>query len=316
MLKKILPFLLILTAVSTCSYPELDDIDPPFVFLIYPFNGAVISEDFQVRIQAYDDDKIDEVWIYIDDNLVAKTSERTDINYLINVPIDAYKDGREHNIQAGASDKSGNNSISAPVRVIFADGEDVINPTVSIISPQNGQNLEGIVKITAIAEDDRSIEKVAFFVDGDSVNSDFTYPYSYDWNTLPYADSATHTIYAKTFDTGGNSAISGIVTVTVLPSTDQTAPTGFIAYPIAGQVVFDTVNVVVDANDNRGISRVEFYIDGLKQFEDFTVPYLFEWNTLPYADDREHSIYAKIYDLSQNYSITERIVVTVTTNVP
>jgi hypothetical protein len=282
-----------------CDIPELNDIIPPTVSIAYPTEGTVLSANTQIKIEAFDDE-LNKVWAYVDSNLIGETRKRP---FIIDLDITPYKDGLSHTIQVYASDKTGNFSVSPLVNVIIAETDDVIDPTITIVNPQNGQTVEDTVRILALAEDERAIEKVAFFIDGDSVGQDESYPYNYNWDTKPYADSTNHTIHAKAFDTGGNSGISPVVSVTVFPSsTDQTAPTVIALYPINSSTVTGTITIRADAEDNFGINRVEFYIDGVLNSTDTdgSDGWSSTWNTAAQADSSSHSIFFKAYDNAGN----------------
>jgi len=302
MLKRIFSLVFISLMAIQCELPTANDEIAPIAVVIYPYDGSVISDDIKVRIEASDDDKIKRVWFYLDGIFVGETSSRP---YLIDLNIQAaHKDGLFHEIQAAAEDPEGNIGYSPRIRFTIANSEDIIPPTVSIINPQGGQTVEGNIKIAALANDERLVDKVAFFIDTDSVGFDDTYPYSYDWDTTPYADSANHTIYAKAFDKGNNTATSALVTVSVFPNTDIIAPTAQITNPIAGQVVSDLVNVTIEASDNKGVSMVEFFVDGIYQDVDAEAPYQFIWDTDSYDDGLTHSMYVKVFDLAGNKSLS------------
>ena len=307
MLKKISPVFILSLFILQCDIPTATDHTPPTVVIVYPTEGTVISADTQIRIEAYDDE-LKKVWAYVDEDLIGETKDEP---YVINLDVDPYQDGLSHTLQVFASDKTGNINGSGAINIIIAKTKDIIDPTVAIVNPQTGQTVEGTVRIVAVADDERSVQKVAFFVDGDSIAVDNSYPYFYDWDTKPYADSTNHTIYAKAFDSGNNSGTSTVVTVTVYPSTDITPPQAIMTYPIGGQVVFDTVTVSVEAADNKGLAMVEFFIDGQLKFTDNQAPYQFEWDTTPYADGGSHALYAKAYDLSGNTTTTAINTVTV-----
>ncbi len=312
MLKKIFLLFIISVVAIQCNYPTSEDVISPVPVLIYPYDGAVISENINVLVEATDDDKIKSVTVYFDGK---ELGESISSPYLFPLNIDSLRDGINHTIQAVATDKSNNNGYSAIVTFVIAETNDIVDPTVSILNPQSGQTVEGNVRIAALADDERGIKEVAFFIDGDSIGTDITYPYQFDWDTEPFADSTNHTIYTKAFDTGGNSTISGVVTVTVYPRSgptgDNTAPSGLMTYPLSGQVVFGTVKVTIEASDDNGVDRVELYVDGDSLTSDNEVPYQFDWNTTSYADDGSHSIYAKVFDAAGNNSTTAITTVTV-----
>jgi thermitase len=62
-------------------------------------------------------------------------------------------------------------------------------------------------------------------------------------------------------------------------STDTTAPTVAITSPTSGNSVSGTVMVQASASDNVGVTKVEFYVDGVLRATDSTASYSFSWNT-------------------------------------
>ncbi|RMH60275.1 MAG: hypothetical protein D6677_14130 [Calditrichaeota bacterium] len=308
MLKRIALYLSPILMFTSCELPQPQDLVPPVTLLIFPYDGAVISQNIQARIEATDTDAISEVALYLDGELVGVSSTKP---YLIDLNISGKQDKLEHVAQATATDKSGNVGYSPLVRFIISDTEDIIPPTVTILSPQGGQTVSGTVRISAQAKDERSIQKVAFFVDGDSIGISAAYPYNFDWNTAAWADSSAHVLYAKAFDGGNNTAISATVTVNVFANDDQVPPSTAITYPLAGQLVRDTVTVRAEANDNKGIQNVDLYVDGAYYATDTEAPYAFEWDTQPYADGQSHSLFTKAYDINGN--VSQSLVVAVTT---
>jgi len=230
--------------------------------------------------------------------------------------VNNLQDGLAHNIQAAASDTEGNVGLSTEVIFTIAENEDIIDPTVTIINPQPGQTVEGNVRILAIAEDERSIQKVEFYIDGDSVGLATLSPYSYNWNTTPFADSTNHTIFAKAFDGGNNKTTSSAVTVTVYPRsvpTDITTPIVSILYPVSGLIISGIVNIIAEAIDDLEVEQVQFYVDGalISTDSDGSNGWSYNWNTTLFADGGTHIIYLKAYDVSGNTGLSAPISVTV-----
>ncbi len=310
MLKRYSLLFMMSALLVQCQLPSPADIVPPFALVVYPFGGAVVSSNIKVRLEASDNNSITEAWIYLDGQFIDKTSSKP---YLIDLDITGYKDNLSHIIQAAASDDAGNIGYSAPVIFIIADSPDIIFPKVSILNPTSGQTVEKTVHIVALAEDERSVQQVDFYVDGEKEGQSSTEPYSFDWNTDTYPDSTNHTIYARATDGGNNTTTSGVVTVTILRSADKTPPTVVTLYPIAGSTVTGTVNVAADVQDNVGVARVEFYVDGVLQSgaTDTAAPWGFAWDTTPQADGGTHSLYIKAYDGSGNAGTSGLTVVTV-----
>ncbi len=209
------PFLLvILLFFSYCDIPEVPDITPPVVTIIYPVTGVILSANTNVVIGAVDDDMVTKVWYYLDGIKMGEVKKEP---YEIPLDISSLERRTNHVIQAGAVDNSGNTGYSEQIIFTVAETPDIVPPTVQIMHPQAGQTVRDTVKIVAYATDDRAIQKVGFFIDGDSVGVDYSYPYSYEWDTKAYADTidTDHNIFVKAFDTGNNSAVSAVMTVTV-----------------------------------------------------------------------------------------------------
>ncbi|WP_456439918.1 Ig-like domain-containing protein [Caldithrix abyssi] len=314
-MKKMLVFISLL--LLACSLPEPADIIPPVVRVIFPYEGAVISDNVQFTVEASDDDQVESVWIYVDGEEVGRTSTAP---YKVNFNIQGYEKKIPHVMLAAARDKEGNIGFSPTVTFVIADGEDNVDPTVVILNPQSGQTVEGIVNVVAHADDDRSVQEVRFYIDGQQVHSTSDYPYIYNWNTTGYSDSTSHTIYAEAIDGGNNNAFSPVVTVTVYPRTgsaaDNLPPRALFLYPIAGSTVKGTINVSVDLQDNVKVAKAEFFVDGIltNSVTDPASPWVFQWNTATVADTvpTTHSLYVKAYDEAGNLGTSGLIVITVT----
>ena len=310
MIKKILAFTLILFTVQ-CTLPEIEDILPPVVTLIYPYEGAVVSTNVDVMIFALDDSEVKRVWYYLNGTEVASTTSEP---YTLPLDISGLDKKVNHVIQAAAEDKDGNVGFSPLVNFTVAETPDIIDPVVFIVNPQGGQVVEGIVDIVAHAEDDRSIQKVAFFINGDSVGLSTSYPYVYQWDTSTYSDSTVQTIFAKAWDGGNNRAISPVITVTVYPRTgeagDSTPPTAVFLYPIAGSTVAGIVPVALDIADNVGVAKIELYVDGVLETttSNPSSPWSYEWDSSPKADSLQHTLYVKVYDGAGNVGTATQLV--------
>lgn len=72
----------------------------------------------------------------------------------------------------------------------------------------------------------------------------------------------------------------------------------------------DTVLVTVSASDNQRVAKVEFYVDGVLNFTDFSLPYRFPWIILVLNDNTVYTLSAVAYDAAGN-SDTFTISVTV-----
>jgi len=104
----------------------------------------------------------------------------------------------------GATDASGRS----------CDSGDSTNPTVGLQSPNANQALTGMVSMAATASDASGIASIAFLVDGTTVNTDTSSPYSYSWNSAGVANGA-HTVAARATDKANNVTTTTAINVTV-----------------------------------------------------------------------------------------------------
>jgi hypothetical protein len=91
---------------------------------------------------------------------------------------------------------------------------------------------------------------------------------------------------------------------------DTQAPTVSITAPVNGATVSGTVSVTANASDNVGVTKVEFYADGVLQSTDTTSPYSWSWNTTTFSN-ATHSLTAKAYDAANNVGTSSAVSVTV-----
>ena len=91
--------------------------------------------------------------------------------------------------------------------------EDTSAPSVSITTPQTGQQLNGAsTTVQVIASDNVGVVKNELYVDGALVATSTAAPFTIKWNTRKAAAGA-HELYCKVYDAAGNAAMSTPVTV-------------------------------------------------------------------------------------------------------
>ena len=96
---------------------------------------------------------------------------------------------------------------------------------------------------------------------------------------------------------------------------DITPPTTSITAPLAGATVSSTTSVTASASDNVGVTKVEFYLDGVLKSTDTTSPYSWSWDTTT-ATNGSHSLTSKAYDAALNVGTSAAVGVTVSNGVP
>ena len=90
---------------------------------------------------------------------------------------------------------------------------------------------------------------------------------------------------------------------------DSVPPTVVITYPTNGAFLMENVIIRADANDNVGVSEVEFKIDGVTVFTDKERPFEFAWNVGFWADSNSHTILARAKDHRGNIGQSQLVTV-------
>ncbi|MDP8226932.1 MAG: Ig-like domain-containing protein [Candidatus Celaenobacter polaris] len=93
---------------------------------------------------------------------------------------------------------------------------------------------------------------------------------------------------------------------------DTTPPTITITNPQNGDTVFEMVNIACMSTDNEGVKKVELWIDGVfTGISDNTEPYSLIWNTTVYEDSTSYTIVVRAYDINDNITDSEPIILIV-----
>src|SRR5262245_6535597 len=129
---------------------------------------------------------------------------------------------------------------------------DTVPPTVSITSPASGTTVRGRVSINVDACDNVGVAKVDFFIDGNLIGSDSTYPFSLSWSSKT-VQNGSHSFTSKAFDAATNAATSGAVPITI--NNESVPPTTSITSPANGSLLQGNVSVTANATDNVAIER-------------------------------------------------------------
>ena len=116
----------------------------------------------------------------------------------------------------------------------------------------------------------------------------------------------TYFFAVTAYDSSGlESSYSNIVSVleVVPPTTAVTAPAN-------SATVSGTVSISASAGDNVGVTRVEFYANGVLQATDTASPYVHSWNTSSLAAGA-YTLMTKAYDAAGNIGQSNSVTVTV-----
>ena len=91
---------------------------------------------------------------------------------------------------------------------------------------------------------------------------------------------------------------------------DTTAPVVSITSPVNNSTAAGAVSVTANASDNVGVTRVEFYLNGVLQTTVTSAPFNFTWNTASVSNG-SYSLSAKAYDAAGNAGLSPAVSVTV-----
>jgi hypothetical protein len=290
------------------NFVSIPELVPPTASITFPSNNATASGTVSVTASASDNVGVTYVEFYVNGVLQATDTASP---YLLSWNTSSLSPGA-YTLQAKAYDAAGNVGLSSGISVTVM--KDTTAPTVAMTAPVNGATISGTVALTASASDNVGVSKVEFYQNGTLLFAGNVLPYSYNWNTASVADGS-YTITAKAYDAAGNIAQSANVAVTVKNSaTDTAAPVVSLTSPSAGSTVTGTVSVSASASDNVGVTRVEFYANGVLQSTDTTSPYSFSWNSTAVANG-SYLLSCKAYDAAGNVGSSANVTVAVNNGV-
>ncbi|WNG57901.1 S8 family serine peptidase [Archangium gephyra] len=188
--------------------------------------------------------------------------------------------------------------------LVFAIGPgepDTVPPEgVVLTAPAPGITVNGAVTLTASASDNLGVVAVDFF-DGETLIDTATQPpYSVSWNSRN-GPNGGRTLTARARDLAGNAVTSPPVTVTA--NNDLVVPVVALTAPAPGARVGLLVDLLANATDDRGVTRVEFYDGTVLIGSDTYPPFGYTWN--PRATQvGTRTLTARAYDAGGNMAIS------------
>jgi YD repeat-containing protein len=167
----------------------------------------------------------------------------------------------------------------ASATITIADN-DTNPPTASITSPAAGTVVmaPANINITADAFSGGTVAKVEFFANNAKLGEDTTAPYGFAWGNVA---AGNYRLTAVATDNAGATGTSAYVDVAVnsAPLVSVTAPAGGTLFTAPASVAINAT-----ASDEGGVSKVEFFENGMKLGEDTSAPYSFAWSNVPSGD--------------------------------
>ncbi len=314
------------------------DNEKPVATIISPFNNQVLSESFNIIVNATDNDSIQFVSFFIDNILIGNeflptctdetsptTGDTIQSCYFIfeNVSTALIGGNGIHSIHAVVRDMNNNASTLSPIIVNIINDIDTTPPSGSIISPATGMEVSGMQIIEVQALDNDSIQVLKLLVNSeliqiinhnafDQFNSIGTY--YFDWNTETALEDQENIISVEIQDRSGNISILYPITLIVnneAPN-DIEPPMVAIVSPSAGETISGETEIKVLATDNYGIAFVEFFIDGINSYTDSIESdgfFNYTWDTDSLEEDTDHYIAARAFDLSMQSTFSSQITI-------
>ena len=284
---------------SSTTSAQIGDTTPPSVSISSNPADAVHTSVQTVMIQANasDDTGISHVEFFKNGTLIhSDSSFPYEYQWLVNA-----SDNGSHTWTAKAYDRAGNSATSNTVNCTV--DIDVIAPNVALTNPTAGSTYvePGTLTVAADATDNVGITKVEFFDNGALIHTDQSSPYEFDW-TYDEKDNGEHACTARAYDAAGNSRESDQILITVaIDNSDTTPPTVAITSPVDSSTYTEpsTVTITASADDDVGVSEVEFYLNGILIYSDTQAPFAVDWN-FDETDNGQHIWTATAYDSAEN----------------
>jgi predicted transcriptional regulator len=258
---------LFLTVIFVISTPVTAN-NPPEIAIIEPDDGAIVNGTIIIWMVAWDldgNEEIEEVWVKIDDvELLNATYNHTDGEgqwWFYEWNTTEVEDGW-HSIRAIAWD--GQADAHDLIEVIVDNIPDNNPPHITIIEPDGGATVSGIITIWSVAWDadgNDQIEDVWVKIDsGDNQNATYNHTngegqwWYYEWKNTEVEDGWHH-ITAIVWD--GKDDGSAMIEVYVDNVPDNSVPGIAIVEPDGGATVSGNITVWMVAWDEDGNDDIE-----------------------------------------------------------
>jgi hypothetical protein len=196
-----------------------------------------------------------------------------------------------HFYYAEITQSNGDRLWSAPIWVNQGTGGDTTPPTAT--ASESGSS--GTITLSATASDNVGVTKVEFYVDGVLKGSDTSSPYSMTLDSTTLSNGS-HALVAKAYDAANNIGSSSSVAFSISNATGDTTPPTATASESGSS---GTITLSANASDNVGVTKVEFYVDGVLKGSSTTSPYSMTLDSTTLSNG-SHALVAKAYDAANN----------------
>jgi hypothetical protein len=199
-----------LSGIVNVQVQDTNDVILPEIAITSPGAWSVVSDTVLIRTEVWDNHSVARVVFYIDgDSIGADITAPFQCSWNTFLYANDY-----HSIVAKAYDFALNwANAMITVRVNNPDSTDSEPPQIAITSPAGWSIVSDTVLVRTEVSDNRGVAKVVFYIDGDSLYTDLTPPFTYNWNSVSVPNNY-HTILAKAYDYSMNWA-NALITVLV-----------------------------------------------------------------------------------------------------
>lgn len=188
---------------------------PPYVSITSPWSGSSVAQPATINITAAAGDvdgTVTKVEFYAGSTFLGSASGSPYSCTWKNVPAGTYS------LTAKATDNDGLTTTSASISVTVTNNAPIISIANQVTgtagASDNGAGSPGTVTVNATASDnDGSIAKIDFYVDGGKIGTDSSSPYSLSFSWT-YGCNSSHTITVVATDNDGGAATSDPVYIT------------------------------------------------------------------------------------------------------
>lgn len=230
-----------------------NDTTPPTATVLQPTRDAIVPSDVTLTASASDDRGLRWLDFKVDGVLVCQfaldgaTSAQRSCTWRASAATRV--------LQVHARDLQGNETLSTSVPFTI----DTAPPSAAIEQPQPGATVWDTLQVAVLAADDHGVARTELYVDEVLVGTRTTAPWGFSWDTLSVANGS-HSLRVGVVDAAGNSGTSTRIGLTV--ANDFTPPEVVLLSPSEGQRSSGWVTLRARATDARGLSRLEFLVDG------------------------------------------------------
>lgn len=218
----------------------------PNVQILRPGDRTIVGSTVRIRISASPRENGDNYISFVNVTVngqqagEAKHIQATTNPYIFQFEWDTFEvpDG-EYRIEAIAFDKFQARGLSNEVILVVKNESSAEGPAVDIVSPRDGDTVSGTQRIIAEPKDGQpAVRKVDFLIDGATVETVESIPFSYDWDTTK-EPTGLHTLRVRAYSDDNIFKYSEPIDVEIAQAdtTDTTkAQVAFTANGFSGEV--------------------------------------------------------------------------------